>query len=123
LTLYKSLDIFFLVFHSILVLFNTFGWAYKPLRKLNLITLLLTGGSWFILGIFYGMGYCPLTDWHFNVLDKLNRNPETNSYIDYLLDRIFNLNLSESLVDTLTVSFFFIALLISTFLNFRKKLN
>jgi len=40
-------------------------------RKANLILLLLTGLSWFGLGIFYGWGYCPLTDWHWKVLREL----------------------------------------------------
>jgi len=52
------------------ILFNLFGWIFRPLRKANLIVLALTGASWFILGIFYGIGYCPLTDWHFKLLYK-----------------------------------------------------
>ena len=90
---------------------------------MNLITLLLTGGSWFILGIFYGMGYCPITDWHFDVLYKLGRYPGTSSYIHYLLDRLLGVEIRESLVDILTIVFFFMALLTSIYLNFRNKLK
>ncbi len=67
----KFLDIFFTVFHSLLVLFILFGWIWKKTRRLNLICILLTGASWLFLGIFYGLGYCPLTDWHFNILRRL----------------------------------------------------
>ena len=56
------IDLFFVVFHTSLTLFNALGWIGYKTRKLNLVTLLLTGGSWFILGIFYGIGYCPLTE-------------------------------------------------------------
>ena len=118
--MYKILDIFFLVFHSVLIIFNLFGWIWKPLRKINLITLLITGSSWFILGIFYGWGYCPLTDWHWQVLDKLEKHNIPNSYIKYIFDRITGLNFNARLTETLTVILYFIALIISLYMNFRK---
>lgn len=119
---YKFLDIFFLCFHSLLVVLNLFGWIWKRTRMLNLFTLLLTGGSWFLLGIFYGMGYCPLTDWHFQVLRKLGATDLPNSYMKYIGDRITGLDLNPGLVDTLTLVTFFLALVISVVLNIRKIL-
>ena len=116
---YKILDIFFLLFHSLIVLFNLFGWIWKRTRKVNLITLLLTGGSWFILGIFYGLGYCPLTDWHFQILRKLGKYDLPNSYMKYIGDRITGLDFNADLVDTLTLVCFLLALVISIFLNVR----
>ena len=124
---YKIIDIFFLVFHSSIVVFNLFGWIWKRTLKLNLITLLLTGGSWFILGIFYGIGYCPLTDWHFQVLRKLGKYDLPNSYMKYLGDRITGLNFNANLVDTLTMVCFLLALFVSLFLNgrnwYRKRMK
>ena len=125
---YKILDIFFLLFHSLLVLFNLFGWIWKKTRKVNLITLLLTGGSWFVLGIFYGLGYCPLTDWHFQILRKLGKYNLPNSYMKYIGDRITGLDFNADLVDTLTLICFLLALGFSIFLNVRdwmrkKKVN
>ena len=111
---------FFLVFHSGLILLNLFGWIWKPTRKINLIALLLTGGSWFILGIFYGIGYCPLTDWHFQVLYELGRDPESNSYIEYLLERLLGLHFKTSIVDTWTMILFFAALILSIYVNIRS---
>jgi hypothetical protein len=67
------LDVFFLVFHASLILFNLFGWMFRKTRVWNLVTLLLTGLSWTLLGIFYGFGYCPFTDWHFQVLEELGK--------------------------------------------------
>jgi len=124
---YKIIDIFFLVFHSSIVVFNLFGWIWKRTLRLNLITLLLTGGSWFILGIFYGIGYCPLTDWHFQVLRKLGKYDLPNSYMKYLGDRITGLDFNANLVDTLTMVCFMLAILISLFLNgrnwYRKRMS
>jgi hypothetical protein len=117
---YKILDLFFLLFHSTIVLFNLFGWIWKRTLKWNLITLLLTGGSWFILGIFYGMGYCPLTDWHFQVLRKLGKYDLPNSYMKYIGDRITGLDFDANLVDTLTLICFLAALTISVTLNIRN---
>ncbi|MCB0386852.1 MAG: DUF2784 family protein, partial [Bdellovibrionales bacterium] len=47
---YKFLDQFFIYFHLLLTLFNTFGWAWKKTRKVHLLTVGLTGFSWLILG-------------------------------------------------------------------------
>ncbi|HPF94086.1 MAG TPA: DUF2784 family protein, partial [Tenuifilaceae bacterium] len=65
---YMLLDVFFVAFHTLLIAFNLFGWIWWRTRKANLITLLLTGLSWIGLGLFFGIGYCPLTDWHWQVL-------------------------------------------------------
>jgi hypothetical protein len=117
----KSLDIFFVVFHAALTLFNLFGWAWKPTRKANLLTLLLTFGAWFGLGIFFGIGYCPLTDWHFRILEKMGQTNLPNSYITYIIHRLIGQNPPERLVDIFTVTLFFLAFFISLFLNLRKN--
>lgn len=114
----KLLDFFFIAFHSALILFNLFGWISKKTRKLNFITLLLTGASWFILGIFYGIGYCPLTDWHFRILERLGERDLPLSYIAYLLTRFTGIHFNEDLIDRITLWFFLTALLISFFMNF-----
>ncbi|MBN1181239.1 MAG: DUF2784 domain-containing protein [Bacteroidales bacterium] len=122
--MYQFLDVFFVVFHSLLIVFNVFGWVWIKTRKVNLITLLLTGGSWFILGIFKGIGYCPLTDWHWQVLHKLGNTELPNSYIKYLIDRIFKVDINLDLVDKATLGFFVGALIISIVINtfdWRKK--
>jgi len=115
----KPLDIFFVVFHTMLIIFNLFGWIFRKTRLANLITLLLTGGSWFILGIFYGIGYCPLTDWHFMILEKLGNHDLPSSYIAYIILRLTGMDVNAGLTDSMTVIFFFVALLISAVLNIR----
>jgi len=117
------LDFFFLVFHTSLTLFNAFGWIWKPLRKINLLTLLITGFSWFILGLFFGMGYCPLTDWHFQVLKNMGQTNLPNSYLQYLALRFFHWQIPADIVDVITASVFFLALLISLWLNIKDLRN
>lgn len=123
--LWHILDIFFVLFHTGLIIFNLFGWIWRKTRLLNLVTLLLTGASWSLLGLVVGTpGYCPLTDWHFSVLEKLGRTAIPDSYIKYLADRLTGLSFSSSLVDNITIISFLTALLISLFLNiidYRKS--
>jgi len=119
--MYRFLDIFFIVFHTLWILFNLFGWIWDKTRFLNLITLLLTGGSWFILGIWYGIGYCPCTQWHWEARRELGYTEMPNSYTKFLVDTLTGLDVNAQLVDIATVLFFFIALGISVYLNIFKS--
>ena len=116
----RILDIFFVVFHSSLIIFNLFGWIWKKTRILNLVTLVITGSSWLFLGLIVGtMGYCPLTDWHFNVLEKLGKTDLPNSYMKYLADRLTGMNFDPVLVDKLTLYLFLAVLILSLIVNAR----
>lgn len=116
--MYKALDIFFVILHTSVILFNCFGWIYKKTRRANLILLLATAGSWLFLGLIVGtMGYCPLTEWHFNVLIKLGVNDLPVSYIKYLADRIMGSDFNPDMVDAATLWGLIAALDISITLN------
>ena len=117
----RFLDVFFTVFHTFVILFNLFGWIWKCTRKANLICILLTAGSWLILGIFYGLGYCPLTDWHFDVLERLGHTELPSSYISFLVNRLTGLHPDQGLVDAVTVWGLVVALAASVFMNFRNR--
>jgi hypothetical protein len=71
---YQFLNIFFFVFHTAFTLFNAVGWAFRKTRRLHLVTLLLIVFSWFILGIWFGWGYCVCTEWHWQVKLRLQLN-------------------------------------------------
>ncbi|MBI5009973.1 MAG: DUF2784 domain-containing protein [Bacteroidia bacterium] len=119
--MWHLLDIFFIIFHTSLIIFNLFGWIWKRTQKFNLIALSITGASWLLLGILVGtLGYCPLTEWHFHVLSKLGETDIPNSYIKYLADRLTGLDFDPSLVDNVTLFAFLIALAISLFVNIRS---
>jgi hypothetical protein len=118
--LYRILDILFVVFHTSLTLFNLLGWIWKKTRLANLITLALTGASWLFLGLLVGVpGYCPLTDWHFDILERLGKTDLPTSYIKYLIDRLTGLDVNQSLVDKATLYSFIAALIVSLLLNIR----
>ena len=122
-TVYNFLDWFFMGFHTLLIVFNLLGWIWKTLRKLNLATILLTAGSWLILGIFYGIGYCPFTDWHWNVLRELGETGLPHSYPQYLINRLTGITLPPLTVDIITASSLGVAFIISLYLNIRDYLK
>jgi hypothetical protein len=111
------------VFHVSLILFNLFGWIFKRFRKWNLLTLGLTAFSWFVLGIFYGFGYCVLTDWHWDIREKLGYDNPFNSYIHFLIVSIFSITVSERAVDILTGVLFAMAVIMSLITNAREMLT
>lgn len=118
--IWRILDIFFLVFHSSIIIFSLFGWIWKKTRKLNIIILGLIGSSWLFLGLIVGvLGYCPFTDWHFAVLEKLGKTDLPNSYVKYLADRITGQNFNAHLVDQVTLYMFLAAFILSVLFNIR----
>ena len=119
----QSIDYFFILFHSALILFNVFGWIIPKWRFANLISLSVTAFSWFVLGIWYGIGYCPFTDWHWKVRQLLGYNDESNSYIHFLILKFFGVNIPENWVDKATLIVFLLAFFISIILNQKKHLS
>ena len=119
LAIYRLLDILFVVFHTLLVGFNMLGWAWRRTRRLHLITISVTLLSWFGLGMVYGWGYCPLTDWHWDVKRALGETALPASWVKYYLDGITGLDWSAALVDGLVIGSALAALVVSVVLNVR----
>ena len=117
----QIIDYFFILFHSVLILFNVLGWIVPKWRLANLISLSLTAFSWFVLGIWYGIGYSPFTDWHWKVRQLLGYNDQSNSYIHFLILKITGVNLPENWVDTATVIVFFAAFSVSIYFDLNKR--
>lgn len=117
--LYKLLNLFFFAFHSGLILFNLFGWIWRQTRLLNLFVIILTFGSWFILGLWYGYGYCPFTDWHWQVREKLGYFDHPPSYTAFLIREMTGLELNDQIVNSLTLTLLLLAFLASVALNIK----
>ena len=121
--MYAFLDKFFFVFHSFIIVFNLFGWTWGKTRKANLMVLFLTAFSWFILGIWYGIGYCFCTEWHYQVRMKLGYFDMPSSYIKFLIDSVTGLDVNAKLADIFTLTFFLLALIASILTNVRDWKN
>lgn len=118
------LDYFFLTFHSIFTIFNIIGWIWKKTRKIHLIVAFLTVFSWVFLGIWYGWGYCFLTDWHWDVREALGNPPDSHSYVHFLIRETTGLDLPKNFVDKGIFIVFAISTSLSIWLNirdFRRK--
>lgn len=118
---YQFLNIFFFLFHTLFTLFNITGWLFRATRKWNLVTLSLTAFSWFVLGIWYGWGYCLCTDWHWQVRERLGYHDQQNSYIHFLLLKLTGINFNETLVNNVTLIVFLISVVMSIWLNIRDR--
>ena len=122
--MYHFLDHFFLVFHTLIVLFNLTGWISAKTRRLHLIIIGTTLCSWFLLGIWYGWGYCPCTDWHWEVKRALGERDLPASYVKYYLDRLTGIDWRPRVVDIIVLIFglgAFIVSIVSNLQDVRKK--
>lgn len=115
------LDIFFSLLHLLIIGFNLSGWIFPATRRLHFIFILLTGASWFILGIWFGIGYCPVTDWQWQVKEKLGETGLPNSFITYMANKITGRRFSDAFVDRLVLISFVSAVLLSVYFNFVKR--
>lgn len=97
------LDYFLTVFHTAFVLFVLFGWLKPSWRKIHVTAILLTLTAWLLIGLYKGvLGYCPLTDWHWDIKRSLGERGMPSSFIEYILEKISGLNLPKKPVDWLT---------------------
>lgn len=117
----EFLNIFFLLFHTGLTLFNALGWLFYRIRFYNLVTLLATGFSWFVMGLWYGWGYCICTDWHWQVRQALGDTDLPVSYITFLIQHWTGFHPDPYLVDVATGTVFAVALIMSMILNYRDR--
>lgn len=115
------LNIFFFVFHTAFTIFNMSGWAFRKTRKLHLITILLTAASWFILGIWYGWGYCACTDWHWQVREAMGYHDRSDSYIHFLLLKLTGKSFNAQFVENATLVIFLLCAVLSIVLNTRDR--
>jgi hypothetical protein len=107
------LDIAFFVLHAALILFNMFGWAFRATRKWLLVTLGLTAASWFIVGYWWGWGYCFCTDWHFAIRRARGFDEYDATYIQLLARVLIGQGMSDAFAQNLALATF-IAMLICT---------
>src|SRR5688572_12900083 len=101
--------------------FNLFGWIWRKTRRLHLIFAGVTLASWFILGIWYGMGYCPITEWQWNLKEQLGETNLPASFVEYHFEKISGRDVSSGFVDAITLGSFLVAIAFSLYFNFRKK--
>jgi hypothetical protein len=117
------LDAAFLVGHTGLIFFNLFGWAWKKTLRLNLLSIFLTAGSWVAFAPWYGLGYCPCTDWHWQVKWAIGKTDLPNNYLTYLFDAWTGIAVSDEFAFRLAWGALIPALFLSLYFNLKGNGN
>ncbi|MFP4174011.1 MAG: DUF2784 domain-containing protein [Candidatus Hydrogenedentota bacterium] len=115
----RTLDMFFFVFHTAWIVFVLVGWSHPRTRRWHLAATLLTVFSWLGLGYWYGWGYCPCTDWHWQVREAMGHPPHYTSYTRFLVESLLPVTISRFYVDAMTVIGLVLATATSVLLNIR----
>jgi hypothetical protein len=109
------------ILHLAIILFNLTGWAFRKTRRAHLVVIGLTFFSWFIAGLWKGMGYCFLTDWHWMIKMKLGEKDLPASFITYMAEHVTGITFSPGLVDAITLTLFLGAVVAAVYVNFFLK--
>lgn len=118
----RFLDVVLTVIHLVIIVFNLFGWIPRRTRKAHLISVLLTACSWFILGIWYGFGYCPVTDWQWRIKEKLGETNLPRNFVEYFAEKITGKDFQSQFISNIIgISFGFVTLISFYFFFLRMR--
>jgi hypothetical protein len=112
-------NIFFWIFHTLLIVFNVFGWIWPRARKWNLVCLLATAVSWFVMGLRYGIGYCLCTDWHFQIREQMGIHDSADTYIQLLAAKLTGVMIPTTVLNPIAGIVFGVSIVMSVALNIR----
>ena len=115
------LDILLTILHFVVILFNLFAWTVPSLRKAHFVGVLLTAGSWLVLGIWYGLGYCPITEWQWRIKEQLGETNLPGSFVKYYADKWSGRDIDAGLVNWVTAISFGLAVVLSVYFNFFHR--
>lgn len=102
--------------------FNLFGWMVPRWRVAHLACVALTFASWHLLGLWLGPGYCPFTEWHWRLKERLGPGRPSATFIQYWLQRVTRRAWEERLVDSMTAWGAVLSGAVSLALNLRDWL-
>jgi hypothetical protein len=110
----------FFTLHSAWIIFNCLGWVWRKTRVWHLVTVSLTALSWFGLGVWYGWGYCPCTDWHWQVRARLGYH-DPPSYVQLLIRELIRVDTGPTLANALAVGTLTVVATIGVALSIRDR--
>ena len=116
---YRLIDGLFHSVHIFIILFVATGWIFSALLPYHLALISLTLACWFILGIWFGFGYCPISDWHWKFKGAVGEGRPDGSYIYVVLQRFSQRKLNAAVVDKVVLIGTLAIMGISLFLNLR----
>lgn len=119
--MYQFLDILFTVAHIVVIGFNLIGWIWQKTRRLHLLCVMLTALSWLLLGIWFGLGYCFLTDWQWQIKRKLGETDLPTSFIKYAVDQTTAWSTDPFWINIITAVSFVVVAVLSLILNIQDR--
>jgi hypothetical protein len=114
----QFLDVLLSIIHLAIVGFNLFGWMPKITRKAHFVSIILTAASWFLLGIWFGMGYCPFTDWQWKIKEILGEKNLPANFIEYFAEKATCSDFDPEFINNVIAISFAMAALLSVYVNF-----
>ena len=98
------LDIVLLFLHTGIVLFSLVGWMFSKTRKLHGYAICVILAGWLIIGAIKGhVGYCFLTDIHWDIKRELGQRNSPSSFTQYLIQEILQTKITRKLADIITI--------------------
>jgi hypothetical protein len=116
----ELLNIALFVFHTAWLVFTCIGWAWRRTRRWQLATVTLTALSWFGLGYWYGWGYCPATDWHWQIRARLGYD-DPPTYVQLLIREMTGIHLDTWTSNALSLTVLLTAAILTIVLNIRDR--
>ena len=110
---FDNLDLAMNMIHITIIMINAFGWIFEKTRKLSVFMILITIFCWTILGVFFGLGYCPLTQMHADYLYNNYQYLLPFSYIDYIFITNFGFKVSTKFLSLCSILVVFLSLYLS----------
>lgn len=114
----KLVDVIFFWAHALIAALCAFGWLIPGGERLHLVVILGIAFSWYVLGLWHGIGYCILTDWQWRVRQRLGMTPEHGSFVQLLLERASGMHLNANQVKMFAYGVFWVSAFISVYINF-----
>ncbi|MEP0366966.1 MAG: DUF2784 domain-containing protein [Cyclobacteriaceae bacterium] len=116
------LDYFLTYFHTALILFVLSGWAFPKTRRLHAGLLILILIAWFGIGLYKGvLGYCPLTDWHWDIKRSLGERGMSSSFVEYVVEKVSGVDFSRKLVDGFTLGGLIMACAMAVVMSVKSR--
>ena len=102
------------VFHLAIVAMLLFGWISRKTRRLHRWTVGITAFCWTVVAELMGkkLGYCPVTDWHWQIKRLRAQDDMPPSYIAYQFQQI-GLNFDPVKVDYAAIGVFILIIVIT----------
>ncbi|MEO9477329.1 MAG: DUF2784 domain-containing protein [Cyclobacteriaceae bacterium] len=118
----QFLDYFLTYFHTALILFVLSGWIFPQTRRSHALLLILILIAWFGIGVYKGvLGYCPLTDWHWDIKRERGERGMSSSFVEYMVEKISGINFSRKLVDGFTLGGLIMACIMAVVMSFKSR--